>query len=204
MDVTVSLAGPRLSLRALAEAPSNALAHFARGQVLRVQGRLDEAISEYETVLASDRNWVKAIFALGQCKMFAGSIEETIPLVERAIRLSPRDPGLAVWYSQIGFVHLLQKRTDDAIVWLEKARNANPDLSYVHADLAAAYGLNGEIERAATELAEASRLTGEGSWSTIARQSSRSYAPPRAIEARTRSFDASLSSRSRAASCSAT
>jgi tetratricopeptide (TPR) repeat protein len=132
--------------------------------VLRAQRRYPEAIPDYETVLASDRNWVAALFALGQCKLYAGSIDETIPLVERAVRLSPRDPSLAVWYWQIGLVHLLQSHTDEAIIWLERARSANARFSYVHAVLAAAYGLNGENERAAAELAEARRLSGEAKW----------------------------------------
>jgi TolB-like protein/DNA-binding winged helix-turn-helix (wHTH) protein len=168
-----------LSEQALAASPRSPLAHYAKGQALRAQRRFVEAIPEYEAVLASDRNWVTAMFALGQCKMYAGSIEETIPLVERAIRLSPRDPGFAVWYWQIGMVHLLQSRTDEAIIWLEKARTANPELSYVHAGLAAAYGLKDEIERAAAELAEARRLTGEGSWSSIAAQGFPSWGVPK-------------------------
>jgi tetratricopeptide (TPR) repeat protein len=156
-----------LSEQALAASPRGPLAHYAKGQVLRAQRRYVEALPEYETVLAFDRNWVAALFALGQCKLYAGSIDETIPLVERAIRLSPRDPLLAVWYGQIGFVHLLQSRTDEAIIWLEKARNINPGFSIVHALLAAAYGLDGETERAAAELAEARRLS-ERSWPSIA------------------------------------
>jgi len=103
-----------------AASPRNPLVHFAKGQVLRAQGRFEEAIPEYETAIASNRNWVGALHPLGQCKLFAGSIEETIPLEEQAIRLSPRDPELlGVWYSQIGLVHLLQSRTDEAICWLE-------------------------------------------------------------------------------------
>jgi len=47
-----------LADRALATSPHSPVAHFAKGQVLRVQGRLEEAISEYETVLTFDRNWV--------------------------------------------------------------------------------------------------------------------------------------------------
>jgi tetratricopeptide (TPR) repeat protein len=81
-----------LAGRALAASPRSPLAHHAKGQVLRAQRRYAEAIPEYETVLALDRNWVYALFALGQCKLFTGSIEETTPLIERAIRLSPRDP----------------------------------------------------------------------------------------------------------------
>jgi adenylate cyclase len=110
-----------------------------------------------------------AIFALGQCKLRTGSIQETIPLEEQAIRLSPRDPQLGVWYHEIGRVFLLQSRTDQAIVWLEKARSANPTLPYVYAYLASAYALRGETERATAELAEARRLTRDDRYSSIAR-----------------------------------
>jgi len=159
-----------LAGQALAASPSSPLAHFARGQVLRAQRRYADAIPEYEAVLASYRNWVAALQGLGQCKLLTGSIEETIPLIERAIRLSPRDPQLSVWYLQIGQVHLLQSRTDEAIIWFEKARSANPAHPFVHAWLASAYGLKGESERAAAELAEARRLSGNPDrFSSIAR-----------------------------------
>jgi len=45
-----------------------------------------------------------------------------IQLVERAIRLSPRDAVIGIWYFRIGVAHLLQSRIDDAIVWLKKRR----------------------------------------------------------------------------------
>jgi predicted Zn-dependent protease len=72
-------------------------------------------------------------------------------------------------YSQIGRVHLLLSRTNDAIVWLEKARSANPQFPIVHAMLASAYALNGEIERGAAELAEARRLSPDGRYYSLAR-----------------------------------
>ena len=112
--------------QALAASPRSPLAHFAKGQVLRAQRRYEEAIPEYETAIALNRNWVRALAALGQCKFLTGSIEEAIPLMEQAIRLSPRDPRIGIWYCRIGIVHLLQSRTDEAILWLEKARSANP------------------------------------------------------------------------------
>jgi adenylate cyclase len=159
----------RLSAEALATSPRSQLARYAKGQALRAQRRFEEAIPEYETVLASNRNWVAAIHALGQCKPFTGSIEEAIPLVEQAIRLSPRDPQVGVWYQWIGVVHQLQSRTDEAITWLEKARNAHPKLPHIRAWLAAAYALKGDTERAAAELAEARRLSIDGRFSSIAR-----------------------------------
>jgi adenylate cyclase len=158
-----------LSEQALAAAPRSVLAHFAEGQVLRAQRRYAEALPEYETVLAYDRNWVYAFFALGQCKLQTGSIGEAIPLIERAIRLSPRDPQLGVWYENIGLVHLFQSHADEAVTWLEKARNHTPAHSMIRADLAAAYGLAGETERAAAELAEARRLSPDDRYSSLAR-----------------------------------
>jgi TolB-like protein/DNA-binding winged helix-turn-helix (wHTH) protein len=158
-----------LAARAMAASPNGTLPHFAKATLLRAQHRWAEAISEYETVLALNRNSVFAFFALGQCKLFIGSIEETIPLIERAIRLSPRDPALGVWYQHIGLVHLLQSHTPEAIIWLEKARNSWPAQSHIRAQLASAYALNGEVERATAELAEARRLSGDDRGSSIAR-----------------------------------
>jgi adenylate cyclase len=153
--------------KALAAEPRSALVHFAKGEVLRAQSRWEDAIPEYETVLAFYRSSAAALHALGQCKLFTGSIEEVIPLDEQAIRLSPRDPYIGNFFQRIGLVHLLQSRTDEAVVWLEKARSANPEHWFAHAALASAYGLKGETERAAAELAEARRLRGEGYLSSI-------------------------------------
>ena len=66
-----------LARQALAASPLTPLAHYAKGQVLRAQRRYEEAIPEYETALASNRNWVDALHHLGQCKLFAGAMEET-------------------------------------------------------------------------------------------------------------------------------
>jgi len=156
--------------QALTASPRSTLAHYAKGQVLRAQRRFEEAIPEYETVIANNRNVVGALHPLGQCKLFAGSIEETIPLEEQAIRLSPHDPELfGVWYSQIGLVHLLQSRTDDAIIWFEKALRANPERPDIHANLAAACALRGDCERAAAELVEARGLSADDRYTSVAR-----------------------------------
>jgi adenylate cyclase len=158
-----------LAEEALAVTPDGSLAHLAKGQVLRARRRFAEAISEYETVLASDRNSVHSIWNIGQCKLFTGSIAETIPLVERAIRLSPRDPHIGTFYQLIGLVHLLQSHTEEAVIWLERARNAIPAHSGIRAYLASAYALKGETERAGIELAEARRLGGDNRYASLAR-----------------------------------
>jgi adenylate cyclase len=154
--------------RALAASPRYAHAHFVKGSVLRARNRWEEAIPEYEAALALNHNFVYALNTLGWCKLYFGSIDEVIPLVEQAIRLSPRDPHIGAFYNLIGTVHLLQSHTDEAIVWFEKARNASPGLPIPRSRLAAACALRGETERAAAELAEARRLSGGDLFSSIA------------------------------------
>jgi tetratricopeptide (TPR) repeat protein len=148
--------------RALLASPRRPLVHLAKGMLLHARGDPEQAIPEYETVIASNRNWVNVLYTLGMCRLLVGSIEETTPLVEQAIRFSPRDPFIANWYMLIGTVDLLKSRTDEAIRWLEKALSANTGLAFAHGHLAAAHALNGDAERAAAELAEARRLSGDG------------------------------------------
>jgi tetratricopeptide (TPR) repeat protein len=154
--------------RASAASPRSPVVHYAKGQVLRAQLRYEQAIPEYETVISFNGNSVDAISALADCKLHVGPIEEVIPLQEQALRLSPRDPLISNMFSRIGVVHLLQSRTDEAIVWFEKARNANPARPIVHAHLASACALKGEAQRAAAELAEARRLSSDDRYSSTA------------------------------------
>jgi adenylate cyclase len=149
----------QLAGQALAAAPTSALAHYANAQVLRAQARCNEAIPEYQKVISLNRNWATAYAHVGWCKFLTGSVDEAIPYFEQALRLNPYGPGPGPWYARIGFIQLLRLETEQAIASLEKARSENPRLPFVHAYLAAAYGLKGQNERAQTELAEARKLS---------------------------------------------
>jgi len=158
-----------LAEQALAAAPRYSFAHMAKGEVLRAQRRYAEAIPEYEAALSFNSPPLYALHPLAYCKLFTGSTEEAIPLEEQAIRLSPRDPSISVFYRQIGLAHLVQSRTNEAVLWLEKARNAAPRHPNLRAQLASAYALAGETELAAVELAEARRLSGDDRFSRLTR-----------------------------------
>jgi len=153
--------------QALLVSPGNSFAHFVKAVVLMAERRNEDAIPEFETVIAADHNLASAYAALGWCKMMTGLIDETIPLEQRAIRLSPRDRYIGIWYWRIGVVHLLQSRTDEAIVWLEKARVAMPGYALHHAWLAAALAIKGRQERAGAELTEAQKLAPDNHYSSI-------------------------------------
>jgi adenylate cyclase len=167
---------------ALAASPRSPFLHHIKGQVLRARAqgpfgldanartaRFADAIPEYEIMLAANPNFVSDLAHLAWCKVMTGAAEEAIPLLEKAVRLSPRDPYLYLWSSRIGFAHLLQSRIDEAMVWFEMSRRANPAFGSTRLLLASAYGLKGESHRAAAELTEALRLIGNDRFSTVAR-----------------------------------
>ena len=81
--------------QALAASPRSPHAHYDKAQILR-------AIPEYETVISSDPNFASAYANLGWCKFRTGSIEDMIPLEERALRFMPRGPFVGTLYSRIG------------------------------------------------------------------------------------------------------
>jgi TolB-like protein/Tfp pilus assembly protein PilF len=161
--------------QALAASPRFSYAHYVKATVLRAQNRCEEALPEFETALTLRRNSVGVLQGLGWCKLYTGSIDEVIPLEDQAIRLSPRDPNIGYRYLLIGTVHLLQSRTDAAIVWFEKGLGSMPAVPVLHSRLAAAYALRGESERAAAELAEARRLNSDDRYSSIARLKASGY-----------------------------
>ena len=148
-----------LADEALAATPNSPLAHAAKGQVLRAEGRCKDAIPEYETSIALDRSRAPLYAHVGWCKFLTGSVDAVVPYFEQAIRLSPHEPGIAVWHGRVGVAKFLQSETDEALVWLEKARSENARIPFVHAYLAAAYALKGDAERARKELAEAQHLS---------------------------------------------
>lgn len=158
-----------LAEQALAVSPRRALAHFAMAQVLRAQHRYEDAIFEYEATVALNPNWAHAYSHLGWCRFMTGEIIELIPAQERAIRRSPRDPQIGLFYSRIGCAHHLEGRLEEAIAWFEKARAAAPGHPQFRAFLASAYALAGQNERGTSELAEARRLVGDDRYSSIAR-----------------------------------
>jgi adenylate cyclase len=159
--------------QALASSPRSLSVHLVKAHLLRAQNRCDEAIPEYETVLASDHNSAVSLFSMGICKVLTGLVDSAIPLFQQSIRLDPRNPFIVYRYDWIGLVHLLQSRTDEAIVWFEKTRGVSPAVSGPPARLASAYALRGETERAAAELSEARRLSADDRYSSIVRLKAR-------------------------------
>jgi len=82
-----------------------------------------------------------------------GRPEETLPLIERAMRLSPRDPNLGPWLAIAGMALLHQGRNDEAVTWLRRAVDTGTPVALHQAYLASALALVGREEEAREALA---------------------------------------------------
>jgi tetratricopeptide (TPR) repeat protein len=111
--------------------------------------------------LALDPNNVAALRNLGQILHFTGRSEAGIPLIEKALRLSPRDAGIGFGLLNLGGSYMVVGRTDEALVELRKAVAALPQIFYAHLSLAGALGLRGFLDDAKAEIAESLKLRPE-------------------------------------------
>jgi TolB-like protein/class 3 adenylate cyclase/cytochrome c-type biogenesis protein CcmH/NrfG len=151
----------QLLQEALERDANRAAAHFAMGVLRRMQNRLTEAQSEFETAIALNPNNARASYQLGATLMFLGHPDAGIPPIKKAIRLDPNDPEVTVMYWALGTCHLLLGQVDDAVDFLDRARAANPRIWYPYLYLSGAFGLRGDIDTAKSALAESLKLKPE-------------------------------------------
>ncbi len=82
------------SQSAVAAEPGDAFSRFALGRSLCLLGRNAEAERELEQAIEANRSFAQAYFALGFCLAVGDRPAASLPLFERALRLSPQDPHL--------------------------------------------------------------------------------------------------------------
>ena len=97
--------------RALAFDPNYAPAHLVKAFLLQSQFRLDEAIAEDRRAFGLDPSLVDAYWHAGFVMRRLGEFRTSLEFVDKAIRLSPRDPFRASWYADKAGTHLALKQT---------------------------------------------------------------------------------------------
>jgi TolB-like protein/DNA-binding winged helix-turn-helix (wHTH) protein/Tfp pilus assembly protein PilF len=151
----------RLLVEVTEQDPQNSRAHEVLGMLRRIQNRLEESLTEYETAIALDQNDANAFLGLGETLTYLGRPAEAIPSIERAVRLDPRDPNIAFDNAALGICHLLLGHVDRAVDLLRRARTDNTRVFFFRLYLAGALGLRGDLEEARATLTEAIRLNPE-------------------------------------------
>ncbi|MBV8239765.1 MAG: winged helix-turn-helix domain-containing protein [Hyphomicrobiales bacterium] len=134
---------------ALALAPGHAFAKCTQGMLCSAAGQLDEAAHAFDQALAMDGSLGLAHGFAGYNAALLGRASETLPAIERAMRLDPTDRRHSIWFFFGGFAELLLGRVEAAVDLLEKSLKRNPSYGSAQLFLMAALSLLGRPDDAA-------------------------------------------------------
>ena len=136
--------------------PNHVVGNHVRGFLLRLQRRTGAAREAFRTVAALNPNFAPAHAQLGVTEIESGRPEEAIKSIERAIRLSPRDPDHSLWLSFIGIAELHRGRLQEAVFFLGRALEVDTSTAtgIQRAYLASALMLVGRTTEGRAALAE--------------------------------------------------
>jgi serine/threonine protein kinase len=140
------------ALRAVALDPESADAQAALGLVMLV-AEWDWIAAErsFQRALAIDPNHAEAYLHYGNLMEVLGNLERGFQLKLKGLECEPTS---ALAYFQIAGSFWFQRRYDDVIVWANKALDRNPQHLGARQQLAAAYWMMGDLERARKLLAD--------------------------------------------------
>jgi TolB-like protein len=134
--------------KALFLAPNHPPGHFVLGLVQSFTNRAAQGIANYERALALDRNMASAHANIGIAKFFLGRGEEIEAHMDQALRLSPRDTHMYIWLMFVGEAKFWHGNDAEAMVWLRRSLQANPNYHLAHLYLAAVLAHVGELDEA--------------------------------------------------------
>ncbi len=144
--------------RAREIAPDNIWANNHTALLYSTKGDYDRSAFFAEQIIAIDPSFPYAYAMLAEARRLQGRAIEAISLDEKAIRISPRDPFVDLWYNSLGRNYLLLGKDAEAIPWLEKAVERNYKVFFYHLNLASAYALTGRLDAAHKEIEAVARL----------------------------------------------
>jgi adenylate cyclase len=144
--------------QAISIAPDYAHAHSVKAEVLGLANRFDGALAAYDRAIALDRNHAVAYVGRARNLILIGRAAEALAPVEQAIRLSPRDPDLYVWYFVLCHAYTHLARDTSAIEWCNKSTATGKTFYFAYVDLASAYAWRGQKAEAAAAVAELLKL----------------------------------------------
>jgi adenylate cyclase len=157
-----------LESKALALDPDDTWAHSLKGWILLAHGRNDEAVAEYERVLALDPSFADADVGLGFTYNKLGEFEKSLEYFDKAISVSPHDPLLARFYGGKAWANFGLKNYDQAIDLARRAIAINPNIAIIHLNLLAALALTDHDAEAREALQRYLALPSTGPLRTIA------------------------------------
>jgi adenylate cyclase len=144
--------------RAIALAPDVDLPYYAKSYYLFILHRNGEALGAASAGLAINANSAVLYGVRALVQNSLGHFEQAKSDITNAMRLSPHDPFMLFWPVFLGDAELGLGHFDAAVDAYHRSIDLGWRTFAPYIDLAAAYALQGKMEDARTNLAEARRL----------------------------------------------
>jgi TolB-like protein len=141
-------AAEKALVRVLSVSPNHPRAHMFLGAVQMQTRRMERGIAECEQALALDRNLADAHGFIGFGKYLMGRGEEVEAHIQEALRLSPRDTRVFIWFMFVGMSKLAIGRDMEAVAWFRRSLEANQNHALSHFHFAVAQALVGDVREA--------------------------------------------------------
>jgi len=138
--------------RALARTSDNYVAHYALGTALSKQGKLDEAIAQFQEALAIQPGRAEARYNLGNALGRNGRQDEAIAEYRQALEISP---NYAPPHYNLGIALSAKGDTNGAIAEYRQALEADPYYVEAHNNLGNALADTGNLEEAIAQYRKA-------------------------------------------------
>ncbi len=149
------LLGFSVAFNLLASVERCAESHNNLGGVLMNQGKVPEAIAQYEQAARLNPDYAEMRYNLGAALVRAGRIPEAIEQYEQALRLSP---DFAEAHNNLGNVLTQPGSLPEAIGHLEQALRIKPNYPEAHNNLGIALARAGRMTEAIEQYEQALRI----------------------------------------------
>jgi adenylate cyclase len=127
--------------------------HWALARAFMIRGQLDEAIASFTTAIDLNPNFAHAYYNLAWAQCMAGQAAEAMANVDRAQRLSPRDPLLFAFIAMRAQAAFQLREFKAAADLIRQAMREPGAHIMIRAMLVAILGKASELEEAKAELA---------------------------------------------------
>ena len=145
-------------------------AHLALASVYLFARRFDDSLAEFEAALRLNPNFSLAQGYHGLALAYCGRWEEAGRAAQRALRLSPRDPLVAIYCGIAAYAQYVGRKYEEAMQLARQGIRQRGDFVGAHRVLTAAAGMAGQSDMAQAALQELRRVQPNISMDWIAKE----------------------------------
>jgi tetratricopeptide (TPR) repeat protein len=148
--------GESIWQKALDVVPNNVRAYYNLGLAMQKQGRLPEAIRNYNQAIRLNPDYYRAYYNLGHLMQSGGRLKEAAGYYQQVIAIKP---DLADAYCNLGSAFLSMGRFDEAISEYRKALSIQPNDAETYNNLGLVFIRLGKFDEAEQQLRKALEIS---------------------------------------------